>query len=270
MDKFAHYERKLTDTLCKAPAREKGLLVANNRAHRSVYGTELLARTAVFDIRDSVDASDARRYNGVLSIEETVFDYLAGVQLCYLTLRERLATVAELFSLFAQDAHFADLLNWISCGKSTTHKKLRTEIMSHTVWFGALNLSDEDGDEWINIHPSDQMWEAALDRIHAAHAQATELKTKIAVVRNFMAEKDARLKAYEEYLTGIEGELSEVIRSVKGRVYRLDGEGGKELRDFLAETCDELYVLMESLPDYEALAIDEAVYTTEYAELASR
>ncbi|MGZ4891904.1 MAG: hypothetical protein ACXV2B_06575, partial [Halobacteriota archaeon] len=58
-----------------------------------------------------------------------------------------------------------------------------------------------------------------------------------------------------------------LIHSVKGRLYCLDGEGGEQLRDFLATTDNELYALMEALPDYEALTIDEALYTKERTDL---
>ncbi len=111
--------------------------------------------------------------------------------------------------------------------------------------------------------------ENVLAHINAVHEQSVELKAKIAVARNVMDEKDAHLKAYEEYLAGIEGELSELIRNVKGRVYRLDGETGQQLREILAESGNELYALIEALPSYEALAIDEAMYEKEYAELVN-
>ncbi|MGZ4925781.1 MAG: hypothetical protein ACXV4B_04940 [Halobacteriota archaeon] len=267
MNEFDRYERKLNETLCKASAQEKGLLVANARAHCNVYRTELLTRNEVLSIRDSVDASDARQYNNALRSEEAVFDYLLGIQLRYLALRERLASVAELFSVCAQTVHFGDLLNDISWGKNKSQHKLRKDITSHTVWFGELSLNEEDGYESIDISPSGPIREATLARVSAARALAIELKTRVAVAREFMAAKDVHLKAYEEYLTGIEGELSGLIHSVKGRLYCLDGEGGEQLRDFLATTDNELYALMEALPDYEALTIDEALYTKERTDL---
>ncbi len=269
MSKFTHYERKLTDTLCKAPAREKGILVANNRAHYTVYGTELLTRTEVYNIRDSVDASDARQYNRVLRNEDAVSDYLLGIQLRYLTLRERLASVAELLSICHQTVRFGEFLSQISCGKSKAQQKLRKEIVSHTVWFGTLSLSEEDGYESVDISPSEPIKEAALAHISAVQTVAIELKTKVAVARDFMAEKDTHLKAYEEYLAGIEGELSGLIQNVKGRLYRLDGETGQQMREFLAKTGNELYLLMESLPNYEALTINDALREKELAELVS-
>jgi len=83
-----------------------------------------------------------------------------------------------------------------------------------------------------------------------------------------MEESSIHLKAYEAYLDGIEGELRELIRSAQRLLYDVDSDSWQEMRKFLAQCDDDFLRLVEALPDYDALVIDEDAYRNEEDKLS--
>jgi hypothetical protein len=78
-----------------------------------------------------------------------------------------------------------------------------------------------------------------------------------------MDESVIHITAYEAYLDGIEGELREFIRSVQSQLYDVDSDSWQEMRGVLVRCDDDFLRLIEALPDYDALAIDEDSYYKE-------
>jgi hypothetical protein len=109
--------------------------------------------------------------------------------------------------------------------------------------------------------------EVAFRKIDTIREQALYLKTKIEVARGFMDEGALHLMAYEAYFDGIEGELRDLIRSAQRVLYDVESDGWEEFREFLAQGDDDFLRLIEALPDYDALEIDEDAYSNEEDKL---
>ena len=82
-----------------------------------------------------------------------------------------------------------------------------------------------------------------------------------------MDESSLHLKAYEAYFDGIEGELRELIRSAQRVLYDVDSDSWQEMREILAQCDDDFLRLIEALPDYDALVVNEDAYRNEEAKL---
>jgi hypothetical protein len=82
-----------------------------------------------------------------------------------------------------------------------------------------------------------------------------------------MDEGALHLMAYEAYFDGIEGELRDLIRSAQRVLYDVESDGWEEFREFLAQGDDDFLRLIEALPDYDALEIDEDAYSNEEDKL---
>lgn len=262
---WQHYRRDLGKAVRKGTGREKGLLVANYEAERFVYGSTSLTRSTLSDsVRDIGSPGEVMQFDAVLEAQERLSVYLSNIQTLYLRLREPLAVLQHTFFLFKQYQFLEDFLDDVSWGTGKRAAALRRRIQSnsHYLLLGDITLDEEDA--WrVRVRVSDTGKEYTFGLIDAIRDQALQLKTKIAVARDFMEESAIHLKAYEDYLAGIEGELNELVRPIRNGFYKVDSEKWQKLRDFLAENDDDFLKLTEALPDYEALAIDEDMYDTE-------
>ena len=258
------YRRDLRRAVRASPGREKGLLVANYEAEREIYGTTSLTPSTLREgVKDIGSLVEARQFHTTLEAQERLSVYLSNVQTRYLQLREQLAYLTGTFFVLKQYQFEENLLNDISWGRGKRAAALRQRIVSnsHRLLLGDITL-DEEG-EYVHVRVSDTGKDVAFKKIDAIRDQALHLKTKIEVARGFMDESAIHLKAYEDYLNGIEGELRELIRSAQCLLYDVESDSWEEFREFLAQGDDDFLRLIEALPDYDALAISEDAYRKE-------
>jgi stage V sporulation protein SpoVS len=135
-------------------------------------------------------------------------------------------------------------------------------VSSNCMLFADITL--EEGGKYVRVRLSGEGKEMAFKIIEAIQDQALQIKTKIEVARGFMDKRAIHLTAYESFLDRIEGELRESIRSAQGTLYREeDPDSRREMRVILPEPDDDFLKLIEALPDYDGLEIDEDAYRTE-------
>ena len=262
------YRRDLRRAVRASPGREKGLLVANYEAEREIYGTTSLTPSTLREgVKDIGPPVEARQFHATLEAQERLSVYLSNVQTRYLRLRERLTFLHGTFVLLKQYQFVENLLNDISWGSGKRAEALRKRIVSnsHRLLLGDITLGEEG--EHVDVRVSDTGKDVAFKTIETIRDQALHLKTKIEVARGFMEESSVHLKAYEAYLDGIEGEVRELIRSAQGLLYDVDSDSWQEMREFLAQDDDDFLRLIEALPDYDALVIDEDAYRNEEDKL---
>jgi hypothetical protein len=160
-----------------------------------------------------------------------------------------------------------NLLNDISGGSGKRAAALRQRIVSnsHRLLLGDITLGEEG--EYVHVGVSDTGKEVAFKTIATIRDQALHLKTKTEVARGFMDESAIHLKAYEAYFDGIEEELRELIRSAQRLRYNVDSDSWQEMREILAQCDDDFLRMIEALPDYDALVVNEDAYRNEEDKL---
>jgi len=261
------YRRDLRRAVRTGSGREKGLLVANYEAEREVYGTTSLTSSTLREgVKDIGSPDEARQFHTTLEAQKRLSVYLSNVQTRYLQLRETIVYLTGTFFVLKQYQFVENLLNDISRGSGKRAAALRKRIVSnsHRLLLGEIAL--DEGGGYVHVRVSDTGKDVAFKTIETIRDQALYLKTKIEVALGFMEESSIHLKAYEAYLDGIEGELRELIRSAQRLLYDVDSDSWQEMREFLARD-DDFLRLVEALPDYNALIIDEDAYRTEEAIL---
>ncbi len=262
------YQRDLRRAVRTSSGREKGLLVANYEAEREIYGTTSLTPSTLKEgVKDIGPPDQARQFHTTLEAQKRLSVYLSNIQTRYLQLREQLAYLTGTFFALKQYQFEENLLNDISWGRGKRAAALRQRIVSnsHRMLLGDITL-DEEG-EYVHVRVSDTGKYVAFKTIETIRDQALHLKTKIEVARGFMEESALHLKAYEAYFDGIEEELRELIRSAQRLLYNVDSDSWQEMREILAQCDDDFLRMMEALPDYDALAIDEDAYRNEEDKL---
>ena len=262
--------RRLQRALNKASARTKGLLLANAKAHREVYRTDLVTTGELTELRQGVDSKEeCRSFNKMLAAEDVLNAHVSNAQVQYLRLREQLARLGGLFTLFREQVSFEEFLNELSWGEAKGKRALRERIGSHgrAGFFGTFGLREEDGHWRVDIAVSEEGMEIAQAWANSATELAVTVKTMIEAAREFMDENDVHLTAYEELMNGWEEELRDLVRVTKGRLLPIDAEGRVEIREIYAQDGEERLGLVEALPDYESIAIDEASFEGMLASL---
>ncbi len=264
------YQRDLRRAVRTSSGREKGLLVANYEAEREIYGTSSLTLSTLKEgVKDIGPPDEARQFHATLEAQKRLSVHLSNIQTRYLRLRERLTFLHGTFVLLKQDQLVENLLNDISWGSGKRAAALRERIVSnsHRLLVGDITLDEEGG--YVHVRVSDTGKDVAFKTIETIRDQALHLKTKVEVAREFMKESSIHLKAYEAYLDGIEGELRELIRSAQCLLYNIDSDSWPQTREILAQCDDDFLRMIEALPDYNTLEIDEDAYRQEKDVLLS-
>ena len=262
------YQRDLQRAVRTSSGREKGLLVANYEAEREIYGTTSLTPSTLKEgVKDIGPPYEVRQFHTTLEAQKRLSVYLSNIQTRYLQLRERLTFLHGIFFVLKQYQFVENLLNDISWGSGKRAAALRQRIVSnsHRLLLGEIGLNEKGG--YVHVRVSDTGKDVAFKTIETIRDQALYLKTKTEVARDFMDESALHLKAYEAYFDGIEGELRELIRSAQRVLYDVESDSWEEFREFLAQGDDDFLRLIEALPDYDTLAIDEDAYRNEEAKL---
>jgi hypothetical protein len=244
-----------------SPGREKGILVANYEAELEIYGTSSLTLSTLKEgVKDISLPDEVWQFNTTLEAKEQLSVYITNIQTRYLRLRETLAYLKGNFFVFKQYQFVENLLNDLSRGRGKRAAALRERMVSnsHRILLGEIALDEEGG--YVHVLVSDTGKKVAFKTIDAIRDQALHLKTKIEVARGFMDENSIHLLAYEE---------RELVRSAQRLLYDVDSDSWQEMREFLAHGDDDFLRLIEALPDYDALAINEDAYRKEEDVLLS-
>jgi ElaB/YqjD/DUF883 family membrane-anchored ribosome-binding protein len=218
-------------------------------------------------VKDISSPDEARQFHATLEAQKRLSVYLSNIQTRYLLLRERLTCLNGTFVLLKQYQFVENLLNDISGGSGKRAAALRQRIVSnsHRLLLGDITLGEEG--EYVHVGVSDTGKEVAFKTIATIRDQALHLKTKTEVARGFMDESAIHLKAYEAYFDGIEEELRELIRSAQRLLYNVDSDSWQEMREILAQCDDDFLRMIEALPDYDALVVNEDAYRNEEDKL---
>ena len=258
------YRRDLQRALRTSTGREIGLLFANYEAEREFGTTSLTKSTLQESVKAIRTPGDVQQFRAALEAQERLSVYLSNLERRYLWLRERIANLRWVFLLFKQyefDEWFLNVISW-DMGKSRT--ALRQRMVSHSYCMLFADITLDEGGKYVRVRLSDKAREMAFKTIEVIQDQALQIKTRIEVACGFMDERALNLPVYESFLDRIEGELRESIRSVQGTLYREeDPDSRREMRVILPEPDDDFLRLIEALPDYDGLEIDEDAYRTE-------
>jgi len=258
------YRHDLQRALRTSTGREIGLLFANYEAERE-FGTTSLTKST---LQDSLKAlrtrGDVQQFRAALEAQEGLSVYLSNLERRYLLLRKRIAILWGIFLLFRQYQFVEEFLNVILLEGGKSSAALRQRMVSHSYCMLYADITLEEEGKYVRVRLSDKGKEMAFEIIEEIQDQALQVKTKIEVARGFMDERALNLPAYESFLDGIEGELRESIRSAQSMLYGEDDpDSRREMREILPEPDDDFLKLIEALPDYDGLEIDEDAYRTE-------
>jgi hypothetical protein len=276
----ARSAKRLQRTLNKAPGREKGLLVANDRAHLEVHLTELITFDEVQDLRRSiVSEEESRSYNKMIYVARVMSFHISNTKASYLQLRELLANIRALFLLFKQHVFIEIFLNMLSWRTAKDNQALYDYKLGRADWpclFGVFGLRDVDGRSFVNIAVAEQGKTLARELISSATELMVIVKTSIEGAREFMKANDAHLTAFEDLMSEWEEDLRERVRTVKllllpGDIERWEGvaetanNGDQQeiqdfaaLVDFCAQSAEKHLEFVTALPEYESVSVDEA------------
>jgi len=193
--------------------------------------------------------------------------YLSNVQTRYLQLRESLAFLTGIFLLFKQYHLMEDVLNDLSWGKGKRAAALRQRIVSnsHHLLLGDIAPDEEDG--FVRVACPIWARKSPSGRLTRFENRRFTLRRRSRSRGASLDEGALHLMAYEAYFDGIEGELRDLIRSAQRVLYDVESDGWEEFREFLAQGDDDFLRLIEALPDYDALEIDEDAYSNEEDKL---
>jgi len=271
-------EKRVQKAILNADSRKKCLLLVNDIVEGSLRGTPLLTESQVSDIKRSITATasfDAKR-NYVISDEQRAYAAmldamhllsfcLLDVQAEYLDAKAELASVRGLFALVHEYQNFNELLNELCWTKSGTYNaKLQERAVSigqRIPYFYNMSLKEKEDDmRVIDFKLPLEASSAIFDAIERVKQKSTRLKTLIQAMRDVMSQKQTPISAIIERIDKFEEEISELIRMTKTILYRTDLEGWEELRATLVETASPKLAMMEALPDYDDLSVDQAVY----------
>ena len=272
----ARSAKRLQRALNTASGREKGLLVANAKAHLEVHLTNLITLDEVQSLRRSiVSKEESRSYNKMLDAERVMSFHISNTKVLYLQLRERLAHLGGLFLLFKQHVFVEEYLNLLS---STMKDKQMLYKLGGEDWpclFGVFGLRDKDGRFFVDIAVAEQGETLAQQLIGSATELMVEVKTNIAGAREFMEANDVHLTAFEDLMSEWEEDLRERVGTVKLPLLPADTErwegvgetannGDQQekdfaaLVDFCAQSAEKHLEFVEALPEYESVSVDEA------------
>ena len=270
-------EKRILRAISNADARQKCLLLINNMTDSSMRGTPLLTTNQVSDIeriiRDSASFDDMDNF--VISDEQQIYaamlDAMCQLSLCLIEVQTRsfdakpdIARLQGLFVLVEEYQGFSEFLNGLCLTKSGTYD---ARLQERAVSIGQLSpygynisLKEEGGMRVIDLKLPDDGSSCIFDVIEGVKLNASRFKALINAMRDFMSQEQIPINVIIERLDDIEEEMRSHIQMTKRILYRTDFEGWEELRATLVENANQKLAMMEALPDYDDLPVDQAVY----------
>jgi hypothetical protein len=270
-------EKRVLRAIHNGESRKKCLLLINNMTDSSIRGTPLLTTSQVKDIeqtiRDSASFDDMTHF--VISDEQQIcaamLDAMFQLSHCLIEAQtgsfEAEADIARLQGLFALVAEyegFSEFLNELCLTKSGTYNarlQERAVSIGQLIPYGYnMSLKEEGGTRVIDLKLPDDGSSRICDVIEGVKLKASRFKALINAMRDFMSQERIPINVIIERLDDIEEEMRSHIQMTKRILYRTDFDGWEELRATLVEHANRKLAMMEALPDYDDLSLDQAVY----------
>ena len=270
-------EKRVLRAIHNGESRKKCLLLINNMTDSSIRGTPLLTTSQVKDIeqtiRDSASFDDMTHF--VISDEQQIcaamLDAMFQLSHCLIEAQtgsfEAEADIARLQGLFALVAEyegFSEFLNELCLTKSGTYNarlRERAASIGQLIPYGYnISLKEEGGTGVIDLKLPDDGSSRIFDVIECVKLKASRFKALINAMRDFMSQERIPINVIIERLDDIEEEMRSHIQMTKRILYRTDFDGWEELRATLVEHANRKLAMMEALPDYDDLSLDQAVY----------
>ena len=270
-------EKRVLRAISNADARQKCLLLINNMTDSSMRGTPLLTTNQVSDIeriiRDSASFDDMRNF--VISDEQRTYaamldamyhlsHWLIEVQTRSFDAKADITLLQGLFALVEEYQGFSEFLNelcWTKSGTYTARLQERAVSIGQLIPYGYnISLKEEGGMRVIDLKLPDDGSSCIFDVIEGVKLNASRFKALINAMRDFMSQEQIPINVIIERLDDIEEEMRSHIQMTKRILYRTDLEGWEELRATLVEHANQKLAMMEALPDYDDLSVDQAIY----------
>ena len=270
-------EKRVLRAISNADARQKCLLLINNMTDSSMRGTPLLTTNQVSDIeriiRDSASFDDMgnfvisdeqRTYAAMLDAMYHLSHWLIEVQTRSFDAKADITLLQGLFALVEEYQGFSEFLNelcWTKSGTYTARLQERAVSIGQLIPYGYnISLKEEGGMRAIDLKLPDEGSSGIFDVIEGVKLKAPRFKALIKAMRDFMSQEQIPINVIIERLDDIEEEMRSHIQMTKRILYRTDLEGWEELRATLVEHANQKLAMMEALPDYDDLSLDQAVY----------
>jgi hypothetical protein len=270
-------EKRVLRAISNAGARQKCLPLINNMTDSSMRGTPLLTTNQVSDIeriiKDSASFDDMGNF--VISDEQQIcaamLDAISQLSLCLIQVQTRffdakadIARLQGLFFLVEEYQGFSEFLNELCCTQNGTYNERlqeRAVSIGQLIPYGYnISLKEEGGIGIIDLKLPDDGSSGIFDVIEGVKLKASHFKALINAMRDFMNQERIPIDIIIERLDDIEEEMRSHIQMTKRMLYRTDFEGWEESRTTLAEHANPKLAMMEALPDYDDLSLDQAVY----------
>jgi hypothetical protein len=240
-------------------------------------GTPLLTTSQVIDVERTISnsASFDDMGNFVISDEQRTYaamlDAMYHLSLCLIEVQTRsfdakadITLLQGLFALVEEYQGFSEFLNelcWTKSGTYTARLQERAVSIGQLIPYGYnISLKEEGGMRAIDLKLPDEGSSGIFDVIEGVKLKASRFKALINAMRDFMSQEQVPINVIIERLDDIEEEMRSHIQMTKRILYRTDFEGWEELRATLVENANQKLAMMEALPDYDDLPVDQAEY----------
>lgn len=159
---------------------------------------------------------------------------------------------------------FSEFLNELCLTKSGTYNarlQERAVSIGQLIPYGYnMSLKEEGGMGVIDLKLPDDGSSGIFDVIEGVKLKASRFKALINAMRDFMSQEQIPINVIIERLDDIEEAMRSHIQRTKRILYRTDFEGWEELRAMLIENANPKLAMMEALPDYDDLSVNQAAY----------
>lgn len=256
-------ERRLRAMIRKADARKKSSLLVKNLIETAVGGTPLLTEIEAFEILQSFESDEERQeYATMLSALKSLCDCIEEARVKYLRVIVSLTLLGNLFARAKGYRNFENLLNELCLKRDGEYSKRLQERVVATArlvpYFYDIGLEKESDDrKCIVLKLSDQELALAKEVNESLEQKASELKALTQVIRDLMKQYTTPISSFTESIDNFEKRVREGIRLAKRLLYDTNYELWDELRECLLKHSDPLLAMMEALPDYDDIVLDE-------------
>jgi len=271
------HEKRVSKAIRETDSRKKCLLLVNSIADASLRGTPLLTRNQASDIEGSIRATAGFDSNGNYGPSDeqrtcvAMLDSLHLLALCLcdvqaesLDAKAELASLGGLFILVHEYQNFGEFLNelcWTRSGSYNARLQKRAVSISQLFPYSYnMSLVGEDDVRFIDLKLPNEGSSTIFEVIERVKQKSSVVKALIKAMRDDMSQKQIPISIIIEMIDDFEEGIRERIRLTKSILYRTDLEGWEELRATLANSENPKLAMMDALPDYDDLTVDESVY----------
>jgi hypothetical protein len=266
-------ERRLRAKMRKADARKKSVLLVKNLV-ATVDGTPLLTEIEAFEMQQSFESDEERQeFATMLVALKSLSGCLEETHVKHLQVILSLTFLGGLFASAKEHRHFENFLNELCLKRDGEYSK-RVQERAVTIgrlapYFYDIGLEDEGDDRrHISLKISDQELTLAKEVNEALEQQTSELKALIQVIIDIMKQYTTPIGSFTELIDDFEKRVREGIRLTKCLLFNTSLDLWEEVRESLVKHSDPLLAMMEALPDYDDIVLDEDFYKEKMRSLS--